>query len=249
MILEVEDLHKSFGKSKVLNGINLSIERGEKRAIIGPNGAGKSTLFNVITGMYSPTSGKIRYEGENIAGLSPFKISRKGLSRSFQIINIFGDMTAYESIRSAVLAKNKIYFDFKTNLNKMKEIESQTLDIIEEIGLSELRDVPSSEMAYGSQRALEIGLSIATNPTMLMLDEPGAGLSIDETKKIIELIRNITEEKTLMIVEHDMDVVFALADRISVLYYGEIIITDVPEKVRENKTVREIYLGEANDSE
>lgn len=154
-------------------------------------------------------------------------------------------MTVYQNIRSGVLARNGVFFNFTSYLDGMKAIEEESRRIIESISLSDQMDTPASEMAYGAQRALEIGLSLTTNPDLLLLDEPGAGTSKSETKHTVELIRKVTQNKTLIIVEHDMDVVFALADRISVLYYGEIILTDVPQKIKENKKVKEIYLGEA----
>lgn len=243
-MLQISDVQMHFGDQKILRGINLNVEKGERHAIIGPNGAGKSTLFNVITGKYRPTHGKVIYKGQDISGRSPYKISRMGLGRSFQIINVFGEMTVYQNIRSAVLAKNGIYFNLFSNLEKMKDIEEESIRIIENIGLHDQMNTPANEMAYGSQRALEIGISLSTNPDLLLLDEPGAGTSKDETKNIVDLIKRVTQGKTLVIVEHDMDVVFALADRISVLYYGEIIITDVPEKIKNNQKVKEIYLGE-----
>ena len=244
-MLEIKDLHKQFGEQKILKGINLHVEQGERHAIIGPNGAGKSTLFNVITGKYAPTHGKVIYKGHDISGMHPHRITRRGLGRSFQIINVFGDMTVYQNIRSGVLARNGVFFNFTSYLDGMKAIEEESRRIIESISLSDQMDTPASEMAYGAQRALEIGLSLTTNPDLLLLDEPGAGTSKSETKHTVELIRKVTQNKTLIIVEHDMDVVFALADRISVLYYGEIILTDVHQKIKENKKVKEIYLGEA----
>jgi branched-chain amino acid transport system ATP-binding protein len=243
-MLKIQGIHRQFGKSKILKGINLNIEQGEKHALIGPNGAGKSTLFNVITGKYAPTQGKIMYKGQDISGKSPHKITRLGLGRSFQIINVFNDMTVYQNIRSAVLIRRGIHYNFFSYLDGMKEIEKESRRIIEDIGLHDNMETPANELSYGAQRALEIGLSLATNPDLLLLDEPGAGLSKSETKQVVELIRMVTKDKTLFIVEHDMDVVFALADRISVLYYGEIIVTDVPQKIKENQKVKEIYLGE-----
>lgn len=245
-MLEIINLHKHFGKQKVLNGINLVIEKGERHSIIGPNGAGKSTLFNVITGRYSPSQGKIIYKGKNISRHSPFRICRSGLNRSFQIINIFEDMTVYENIRSAVLAKHKKFYDFISHVDRMKQIEDETVEIIRKIGLFDKMQSLAGEMSHGFQRALEIGITIAPDPELLLLDEPGAGTSADDTKKTVELIKKVTEGKTLVVIEHDMDVVFALSDRISVLYYGEIIATDIPEKIRTNKRVKEIYLGEEN---
>jgi len=243
-MLEIENLHKDFGGFKVLKGITLRIEENERHAIIGPNGSGKSTLFNVITGKYAPSNGKILFKGEDITGLSPFKISRKRLGRSFQIINFFQEMTVYESIRSAMLAKRRIFYNVHSRLARMKRVEEECLELIRTIGLLEQKDILASELSYGDQRALEIGITLAAEPKIILLDEPTAGMSRDETRRAIEFIKRVTTGRTLLIVEHDMEVVFALADRITVLNSGGILVTDIPEKIRANERVREIYLGE-----
>jgi len=243
-MMEISNLYKDFSGLKVLNGINLTLEGGERHAIIGPNGAGKSTLFNVITGKYAPSKGRILFKGEDITGLSPFKIVRKGLSRSFQIVNLFGNLSVFENIRFAVQAKNHMFFDMIAEIDRMEGISEESQKIIEAVGLKDYINVPASELSYGDQRALEIGISLASKPDLLLLDEPTGGMGSEETRKTIELIARVTQGKTLIIVEHDMEVVFALAQRITVLYYGEILVTDTPEKIRENREVKRVYLGE-----
>lgn len=243
-MLEIKNVHKEFSGLEVLCGIDLSVEPGERHAIIGPNGAGKTTFFNVISGKYKPSRGRIFFRGTDISGMPPHRITRRGLSRSFQNLNLFGDMTVFENIRSAVQAKNRLLFNMVSRLNAIDRLREASFKIIDAIGLNGYIDVPASELSYGDQRALEIGMSLSSEPELLLLDEPTAGMGSDETRETIELIKRVTEGKTLVIIEHDMDVVFALADRITVLYYGSILITDTPNKIRNNKKVKEVYLGE-----
>jgi len=247
-LLEVKDLHKDFSGLKVLTEINLSIERGERHSIIGPNGAGKSTLFNIITGKYRPSRGKIFFDGEDITGLSPYKISRRGLARSFQIINIFPIMNVYQNIRNAILSKNKIRLNPFLRLQKMERIEQETVNILETFGLFGLKDLPAGELSYGQQRALEIGIALATEPRLILLDEPTAGMSKEETRQTVALIQNVTKGKTLVIIEHDLDVVFSIADKITVLNYGEILASGTPDEIRNNEKVKKAYLGKKADA-
>jgi branched-chain amino acid transport system ATP-binding protein len=242
-LLEVRNLHKDFSGLKVLTGINLSIEKGERHSIIGPNGAGKSTLFNVITGKYRPSMGRIFFDGEDITGLSPFKISRRGLARSFQIINIFPMMNVYQNVRNAILSKEKIRLNAFLRLEKMDRIDQETLHVLESLGLIGIKDVLAGELSYGQQRALEIGIALATDPKLILLDEPTAGMTKEETKETVALIQNATKGKTLVIIEHDMDVVFSIAHRITVLYYGEILASGTPDEIRNSEKVKEAYLG------
>jgi branched-chain amino acid transport system ATP-binding protein len=242
-LLEVKNLHKDFSGLKVLTGINLSIEKGERHSIIGPNGAGKSTLFNVITGKYRPSMGRIFFDGEDITGLSPFKISRRGLARSFQIINIFPMMNVYQNVRNAILSKEKIRLNTFLRLEKMDRIDQETLHVLESLGLIGIKDVLAGELSYGQQRALEIGIALATDPKLILLDEPTAGMTKEETKETVALIQNATKGKTLVIIEHDMDVVFSIAHRITVLYYGEILASGTPDEIRNSEKVKEAYLG------
>ena len=247
-ILELKNVHKDFKGLKVLKEVTLSIEEGECHAIIGPNGAGKSTLFNVITGKYKPSQGRIFFNGEDITGIAPHKISRRGLARSFQIINVFPQMTVYSNVRNAILSKKKIRFNPFLRLEKLHGIHEETMQIMKIFGLMEMKDVPASELSYGQQRALEIGISLATDPKLILLDEPTAGMTREQTREAVGLIKNVTKGKTLMVVEHDMDVVFHIADRITVLYYGEILASGTPDEIRKNERVRAAYLGKKGDA-
>jgi branched-chain amino acid transport system ATP-binding protein len=242
-ILEVRDVYKDFKGLEVLLGINLAIEKGERHSIIGPNGAGKSTLFNVVTGKYKPSKGRIIFKGEDITGWSPFKINRGGLARSFQIINIFPNMTVFENMRNAILSKKGMRFNMISLLKGLNKIQDEANDFLETLGLMELSGIPAGELSYGQQRALEIGLTLATDPELILLDEPTAGMSTDETREAVRLIDKITEGKTLVIVEHDMDVVFSISDRVTVLYYGEVLATGSPQEIREDQEVKKAYLG------
>jgi branched-chain amino acid transport system ATP-binding protein len=242
-ILEVRDVYKDFKGLEVLLGINLAIEKGERHSIIGPNGAGKSTLFNLITGKYKPSNGRIIFKGEDITGWSPFKINRGGLARSFQIINIFPNMTVFENMRNAILSKTGMRFNMISLLKGLNKIQDEANDLLETLGLMELSGIPAGELSYGQQRALEIGLTLATDPELILLDEPTAGMSTDETREAVRLIDKITEGKTLVIVEHDMDVVFSISDRVTVLYYGEVLATGSPQEIREDQEVKKAYLG------
>ncbi len=241
--LKLIDVHKSFGSSKIINGINLEIPKGERHAIIGPNGAGKSTLFNLISGFYEVSSGHIELNGQVITGLPPHRINRRGLSRSFQVTNIFPKMTVFENVRCALLWATGYRYSFWHLCERLKKVNEKAEAILERISLADRRQVPAAMLAYAEQRALEIGITIAGDTDVILLDEPTAGMSHSETDRAVELIRNVTEDKTLIVVEHDMGVVFDLADRISVLVYGEIIASDMPDNVRSNPEVQEAYLG------
>ena len=246
-ILELKEIYKEFDGLEVLFGINLTIQEGERHAIIGPNGAGKSTLFNLITGKYLPSRGKIFFKGQDVTGTSPFKLNRSGMARSFQITNIFRTMTVFQNLRNAILSKNKIRYNLFSNLSKMDEINSQTEKMLKQIGLLDRKDAVAGELSYGQQRALEIGLTIATDPELILLDEPTAGMSSEETREAVKLIARVTEGKTLVIVEHDMEVVFSIANRISVIYYGEVLASGPPEEIRQDQKVKDAYLGEEKE--
>jgi branched-chain amino acid transport system ATP-binding protein len=241
--LRLLDVHKSFGRTAIINGVSLDIPKGERHAIIGPNGAGKSTLFNLISGRFEVTSGRIELKGEDITNLDAHVINRKGLSRSFQITNIFPRLSVYENIRCGVLWSLGYRYSFWHRIGALKEVARLTDEIVEKIGMARRRDRLAGVLTYAEQRALEIGVTIACGADMILLDEPTAGMSRSETDDAVELIRNVTQDKTLVMVEHDMSVVFNLADRISVLVYGEIIATGTPEEIRGNKAVQEAYLG------
>ena len=241
--LQLDDVRKSFGNTAIIRGVNLSIPRGERHAIIGPNGAGKSTLFNLISGRFPMSSGSIKLNGEETGGLKPFQINRKGLSRSFQITNIFHNLSVFENVRCAVLWSLGYRYSFWHRLDSLKDTKLRAEEVIDSIGLGHLRARPAGLLTYAEQRALEIGITIAGGAGVILLDEPTAGMSRSETAHVVELVRRVTEGKTLIMVEHDMGVVFGLADRISVLVYGEVIATDTPEAIRANPAVQEAYLG------
>lgn len=241
--LELIDVHKSFGNSKIINGVNLAIRQGERHAIIGPNGAGKSTLFNLVSGFYEVSKGQIKLRGHDITNNAPHQINRLGLSRSFQVTNLFPRMSVFENIRCALLWPLKYKYSFWHRCNRRKELNQKTEELLEQINMTDRRQVPAGELAYAEQRALEVGITIAGGAEVILLDEPTAGMSHSEIDRAVDLIRSVTEDKTLVVVEHDMGVVFDLADRISVLVYGEMIATDVPDRIRSNTDVQEAYLG------
>ena len=242
-VLKLSKVSKSFGPAQIIKDLDLKIKKGERHAIIGPNGAGKSTLFHLISGHYTPTAGSILLNDEEIGSLDPHDINRRGLARSFQVTNIIPKMTVAENIRCGMLwAKDYKYSIFKI-VNNEKELTEATSNILVELNLQHCANIPAGLLSYADQRALEIGITIASGADTIMLDEPTAGMSNSETARAVELIKKISENRTLLIVEHDMGVVFDLADRISVLVYGEIICTDTPKKVRTNKKVQEAYLG------
>jgi branched-chain amino acid transport system ATP-binding protein len=247
--LNITGLHKSFGRAEIIRGIDLAIGRGERHAIIGPNGAGKSTLFNLITARFAPTRGKVELHGKEVTGLHPFQINRMGLSRSFQITNIFPKMTVFENVRCALLWSHGYRYSFWHMVGRSRELTEGADRILDQINLASRRDLPAGVLSYAEQRALEIGITIAGGADVIMLDEPTAGMSHSETDYITDLILKVTEGKTLVMVEHDMGVVFNLADRISVLVYGEIIATGRPEEVRADPKVQEAYLGAALEAE
>ena len=241
--LELCGVHKSFGATAIIRGVDMSIAHGERHALIGPNGAGKSTLFHLVTGRLLVSSGTINLNGEDVTGLSPFEIYRRKLARSFQITNVFPRMSVYENLRCAVLWTLGQGYSFWRLIDRMRDVNERAQDVLERIGLERRRDVPAGLLAYAEQRALEIGLAIAGEPDIILLDEPTAGMSHSETEHAVDLIRRVSQGRTLLIVEHDMAVVFGLADRISVLVYGQIIASDTPERIRANRAVQEAYLG------
>jgi len=247
--LQIAGLKKSFGKAEIIRGVDLSIAAGERHAVIGPNGAGKSTLFNLITGRFPPSAGAIRLHGQDISGKAPFEINRMGLSRSFQITNIFPRMTVFENVRCSLLWAQGYRYSFWNMVNRSRDLTEGAEEILEQINLTERRDLPAGVLSYAEQRALEIGITIAGGANVIMLDEPTAGMSHSETDYIVDLIEKVTVNKSLVMVEHDMGVVFGLADRISVLVYGEIIATGRPEEVRSNPKVQEAYLGAALEAD
>ena len=241
--LELRDLRKSFGKTDIIRGVNLAVNPGESVAIIGPNGAGKSTLFNLISGRFEPSSGDVMLGGHRINGKKPFEINRLGLSRSFQITNIFPKLSVFENLRCGVLWSLGYKYTFLKFLANLKDANDRAEELMRMIHLERKHDTLAMNLTYAEQRALEIGITIAGGAQVILLDEPTAGMSKSETSRFIDLIREVTVGKTLLTVEHDMGVVFGLADRIEVVVYGEVIAFDVPEAVRANPRVQEAYLG------
>jgi branched-chain amino acid transport system ATP-binding protein len=242
-VLRIDNLFKGFSGLQVLAGVTMEVCEGERHMVIGPNGAGKTTLFNVITGMYRPTSGKIHFLEENITGYPAYRIARLGLCRSFQVINVFPKMTVYENVRNGIVSKANKRFRCVGLLHRDKDIARQTEGTMELFALKDVRDVLASELSYGRQRHLELALTMTRDPVLIMLDEPTAGLNSEESRSAVQLIRQITEGKTLLMVEHDMDVVFNLADRITVLANGTVLAVGAPGEIRRNEEVKRAYLG------
>lgn len=243
-ILETQGLDHDFDGLQVLWGVNLQVQEGERHAIIGPNGAGKTTLFNIITGTYRPRRGKVYFKGKEVTGASPHELTRLGMGRSFQITSIFNRLTTFQNIRLAVLSKRGMRFQLWRQVDKMLDVTKETEEVLKRINLDKERNIPAGMLSYGKHRALEISLALATDPDLVLLDEPTAGMSRDETHNAVELIRRLTEGKTLVIIEHDMDVVFSLADRITVLHYGRILASGPPAEIKNNQEVKDAYLGE-----
>ena len=239
----MKDLRKSFGKTEIIRGINLAIPAGERVGIIGPNGAGKSTLFNLISGRFEPSSGEVLLNGARISGKKPFEINRMGLSRSFQITNIFPKLSVFENLRCGVLWSLGYRYSFWQFLADLKDANERTEELMEMVKLDKKHDVLAMNLTYAEQRALEIGITIAGGANVILLDEPTAGMSKSETSRFIKLIKDVTVGKTLLTVEHDMGVVFGLADKIAVVVYGELLAYDTPDAVRATQRVQEAYLG------
>ena len=243
LALELRDVRKSFGRTEIIRGCSLRVAQGERVAVIGPNGAGKSTLFNLISGRFAPTSGQVLLNGHAIEGRKPFEINRLGLSRSFQITNIFPKLSVFENLRCGVLWSLGYKYTFLKFLADLDDANQRAEELLEMIRLHRKRDVLAMNLTYAEQRALEVGITIAGGANVILLDEPTAGMSRAETRRFIDLIKEVTTGKTLLTVEHDMGVVFGLADKIAVVVYGEIIAYDTPENVRANPRVQEAYLG------
>jgi branched-chain amino acid transport system ATP-binding protein len=242
--LQLTGVRKRFGRTEVVRGVSLAVAAGERHAIIGPNGAGKSTLFNLVSGRFHADAGDILLHGEPITHRKPFEINRRGLARSFQITNIFPRLSVFENLRCAALWSLGYRYAFWRNLNRLADAEARATEVLDRIGLARRRDLDAGLLTYAEQRALEIGITIAGGASVILLDEPTAGMSRSETARAIDLIREVSEGRTLLVVEHDMSVVFGLADRISVLVYGELIASGSPEEIRADARVREAYLGQ-----
>ena len=241
--LELRDVRKRFGKTEIIRGASLKVNAGERVALIGPNGAGKSTLFNLVSGRFAPSSGEILLDGARIDGLASHRINRLGLARSFQVSNLFTHLSVFENLRCAVLWSLGYRYAFWRFLAGLRDANERAEEVMAMLRLERRRDVLAMNLTYAEQRALEIGLTIAGGADVLLLDEPTAGMSQSETRRFLQLIREVTVGRTLLTVEHDMGVVFGLADRIAVLVYGEVIAFDTPDAVRADPRVQEAYLG------
>jgi branched-chain amino acid transport system ATP-binding protein len=247
VILETRDLSHDFDGLQVLSRVNLSVQRGERHAVIGPNGAGKTTLFNVISGTYAPRGGRVFFKEQDVTGASPYALVRLGMGRSFQITSTFPRLTAFQNVRMGILGRRGVRFNLFRMVDAMRDVTEEAEEVLRRINLTAERDLPARLLSYGKHRALEISLAMSTEPELVLLDEPTAGMSRDETRNAVDLIRRLTEGRTVIIVEHDMDVVFSLADRITVLHHGEILATGSPREIKANQAVRDAYLGEVAD--
>jgi branched-chain amino acid transport system ATP-binding protein len=247
-ILEVKNLFKDFGGLEVLTDVNLSVREHERHAIIGPNGAGKTTLFKIISGQYKPSAGSITYRNQDVTGRPPYYLNRIGLSRSFQVTNIFRDLSVFKNIQAGVRCRQGLRYHFFRNPDNSGKINRKTEVILEQTGLLPYRDAAANSLSYGQQRALEIAITLSTEPDLIILDEPTAGMTKEETQEAVKLIGKISENRTLIIIEHDMDVIFNLADTISVLYYGSILVSGSPEMIRNDQRVKDAYLGGEEES-
>jgi len=242
--LNVKDIHKDFSGLKVLTGVDFTVREKERHAVIGPNGAGKTTLFNIVSGNFRASSGAILFKGEDISGRPAHVLNRMGLSRSFQITNVFQELSVFDNIRSGVRSRFGMRYHFFRRPDRNREINERTLAIVEEVGLKDVMHMPVSALSYGQQRALEIGITLSTEPELILLDEPTAGMTREETGQAIRMIDRVTAGRTLIIIEHDMEVVFSLADTISVLHYGTILVSGKPDEIRNDQRVKDAYLGD-----
>lgn len=242
-VLVLDDVWKDFGGLEVLKGVQLSIRENERHAIIGPNGAGKSTLFNIVSGLLRPSKGAVRYRGEVITGLSPRAIAHRGIGRSFQIINVFPRLTVFENIRSSVLSRRNLRCNFWSLVDDLADVASETEEVLSRFGLGSRRDVAAGALSHGEQRELELALTAATEPRLLLLDEPCAGLNAQDTDRTVDRIVRMSEGRTLLMVEHDMNVVFRLAQRVTVIHYGRVLATGTPDEIKRNDEVQTAYLG------
>ncbi len=241
-ILQTAGLKKHFGALKAVDGVDFILEEGTLHSVIGPNGAGKTTFFNCLTGKYPITYGKILFQGEEIHHIPTHKLVRLGLCRSFQILNIFGNLTVLENVRVAIQARNKNRFNpfAKVDGKSIEEAE----EILEKVGLYQQKDSIAQEMSHGDQRLLEMGITIATQPKILLLDEPAAGLSETETKSLVKIIQDLRKDHSIVLIEHDIDMVLSISDVISVMSYGKVIAKGTPAEIQNNVKVKEAYLGD-----
>jgi branched-chain amino acid transport system ATP-binding protein len=243
-LLAVEDLYKAFGALKATDHVSLDVRAGETHAIIGPNGAGKTTLISQLSGTLRPDSGRIRFGGEDVTHLTAAARSHKGLARSFQITSIYRDFSALDNVALAVQAHAGHSFRFWRDARRDPGLRDPARAILDEVGLGARADVLAANLAHGEQRQLEVAMVLATKPRLMLLDEPVAGMGVEESQRMVEFLARFKGKQTIILVEHDMDAVFSLADRISVLVYGRVIATGTPAEIRANPDVRSAYLGE-----
>jgi len=242
--LHIKDIYKDFSGLNILTGVDFKVRQNERHAVIGPNGAGKTTLFNIISGQFKASSGAILFKGRDVSGKPAYAINRLGLSRSFQITNVFQELSVFDNIRSGVRSRYGLRYHFFRRPDNNSKINERTQVIAEEVGLKDVMHMPVSVLSYGQQRALEIGITLSTEPELILLDEPTAGMTREETGQAIWMIDRVTSGRTLIIIEHDMDVVFSLADTISVLHYGTILVSGKPDEIRNDQRVKDAYLGD-----
>jgi len=241
--IETRGLRKNFGRTEIVRGIDLKVAAGERCAVIGPNGAGKTTLFNMLSGRFAPSAGEILLHGTSIRGLRPFEINRRGLARSFQITNIFPRLTVFQNLRCAALWGLGYRYAFLRRIDRMRDVNELAERLLVQTRLHLRRDMPAGQLPYAEQRALEIGMTVAGGADVILLDEPTAGMSRSESDAAVDLIRDLTQGRTLLMVEHDLGVVFGLADKLAVVVYGELIACGPPAQVRADARVQEAYLG------
>jgi len=242
-IIKTENLTKSFGGLVAVNHVNLGIEENRLTSIIGPNGAGKTTLFNLLTGLMKSDVGKIYLRGEDITDYPPHRITKEGIARSFQILNIFSEVTVFENVRIAVQAERGHGLELLSSIYSLEEVNDKTFEIIKAIGLSGKENILARNLSYGDRRILEIGIALASNPKILLLDEPTSGMASRETGRMTDFIKSLAKGLTTILIEHDMNIVLSISEHIVVLHQGKVIAEGTPEAIRKNDEVQEAYLG------
>lgn len=242
-IIQTENLTKRFGGLVAVNNVDLTVEENQLTSIIGPNGAGKTTLYNLLIGLMKPDGGQIYFQGKDITGYPPHNIVKEGIARSFQILNIFTELSLFENIRIAVQAERGHGLEMLSTIGSLDEVNSRTYEIIKNIGLEGRENIVSKNLSYGDRRILEIGIALASNPKLLLLDEPTSGLASRETGSMTDFIQGLARDLTVVVIEHDMNVVLSISDHIAVLHQGKVIAEGTPEQIRQNDEVQEAYLG------
>jgi len=242
-IIRTKNLTKRFGGLIAVNNVDLAIEENRLTSIIGPNGAGKTTLYNLLIGLMKPDGGKIYFKGQDITGYPPHRIIKEGIARSFQILNIFNELPLFENIRIAVQAEKGHGLEMLSSINSLNEVNDRSFEIIKAIGLNGKENITAKNLSYGDRRILEIGIALASNPKLLLLDEPTSGLASRETGKMSDFIHNLAKDLTIVVIEHDMNVVLSISDHIAVLHQGRVIAEGTPDQIKQNDEVQEAYLG------